>query len=503
MTRHTSSRAAAASVRPIAAPNVATALAAARSAQTTWADTPLPKRLATLRGLRRLIAADPMPWAEELAAGGLRTVAEGLATEVIPLLDACRFAQRVAPALLREQRLSTAGRPFWCRGVSVRVRREPLGVVLLIGPGNYPLFLLGVQVVHAIAAGNAVLVKPPPGGEAPALRLVASLREAGVHPCVVQLLDADPSSAQQAIELGVDKIVLTGGVKTGRRVLHGAAETLTPTTMELSGCDAAWVLGSADLERAARCLAFGLTLNSGATCIAPRRVYVDERHADALCDKLLRQLAGAEACIVPEANRAEAHRLIGQALDAGATLLSPKTGYDPSRGAFPPVVLRVDRGPVELQRSDLFAPVMTVAPVVSEQELLAETRRCPYGLGVSIFGDEHDALRLARQAPAGCVTINDIIAPTADPRVPFSGWGQSGFGVTRGSAGLLEMTRLKAVVARRGAWLPHLDPPRPGLAKLLAGFLTYSHAGTMAGRWRGLRDVAGALREKPSSTDEP
>ncbi len=489
--------------QPEVSANVAVAVAAARSAQSTWSQIPLRQRLAAMGRLRRLIAADPLLWAEDIAASGIRTVAECLATEVIPLADACRFLERVAPGLLREQKLSTRGRPWWCRSVSISVRREPVGVVLVIGPGNYPLLLMGVQVVQALAAGNAVLLKPPPGGEGSALRLVGALRQAGVHPGVVQLLDSSPQAGQHAIELGVDKIVLTGSADTGREVLRGAAEHLTPSAMELSGCDAAWVLGSADLDRAAACLAFGLTLNAGATCIAPRRVLVDARFIDALCEKIRNRLADAQPCEVPESIAKDARRLVAKAIDGGAVPILPEPGRAPDSNRFAPVVLRTDRIPVAMQRADLFAPVMTVAPVHSEEELLAETRRSPFGLGVSIFGNEADALRLARLAPAGCVTINDAVAPTADPRVPFGGWGASGFGVTRGREGLLELTRIKVIVTRRGKWLPHLDPPRPGLARLLAGFLAFSHADTLAGRWRGARKAAAALREKPAETELP
>ncbi|MEM6654863.1 MAG: aldehyde dehydrogenase family protein, partial [Planctomycetota bacterium] len=97
---------------------------------------------------------------------------------------------------------------------------------------------------------------------------------------------------------------------------------------------------------------------------------------------------------------------------------------------------------------------------------------------------------------AGCVTVNDLVAPTADPRAPFSGWNSSGFGVTRGAEGLLEMTRLKAVVSQTAGWLPHLDPPRPGLDRLVIGLLRMSHGRSLGERWRGLRDVIAAGREK-------
>lgn len=484
--------------------DIAGAISIARAAQRAWRATPLQDRLKVVRVFRSALAASPEPWAQDIASAGLRNIAEALATEVVPLADACRFLERSAPGLLRDRRLSTAARPFWCRSVEVTTRREPWGLVLLVGPGNYPLFLIATQALQALVAGNAVLLKPAPGWEVCCDRLVDALEGAGLPAGLVWVLDADPQSVRSALEVGIDKIVLTGGAAAGVAVLKLAAETITPSAMELSGCDAAWVLQGADLDRAARAIALSATLNGGATCIAPHRVFVDAPLADGFQQRLAPLLRSVPPVRVPPAIVAQAEHLIEDALARGAQMIVPDPA-EPATGGdrFRPVLLRYDGGDLDLQAADLFAPVLTLTAVRSAQERQAWTRRSPYALGLSVFGPAEVAAREARQAPAGSVTVNDAVVPTGDPRFPFAGWGKSGFGVTRGAEGLLEMTRLQAIAHQRGSWLPHLDPPREGLDRLLAGYLEMSHSSSLSGKWRGLRRVIAALRIKQPAPAAP
>ena len=212
-------------------------------------------------------------------AGALhRTVADTLVSEVLPLAEACRFLEREARWILAPQRLSTHTRPFWLRRVTAETRREPLGVVLIIAPANYPLFLPGVQALQALAAGNAVLWKPAPGGMAAAEALRDVLVGCGLDPALLQLLDESPQAAADAIAAGVDKVFLTGSAATGTAVLSQLAAHCTPAVMELSGCDAVFVLPGAAVDRAAAALAFGLRFNGSATCMAPRRLFLVGDH---------------------------------------------------------------------------------------------------------------------------------------------------------------------------------------------------------------------------------
>ena len=174
---------------------------------------------------------------------------------MLPLAAACRFVERNLARVLAPRRRRRSDRPAWLAGIDAEVRRDPWGVVLVLGAWNYPLFLPGVQSMQALAAGNAVLLKTASGAEKCAAALVALFVEAGAPSGLISVLDASEEAGRAAIECGVDHIVLTGATATGRAVLQAAAAATIPCTLELSGCDAAFVLPGADLALAADCVA--------------------------------------------------------------------------------------------------------------------------------------------------------------------------------------------------------------------------------------------------------
>ncbi|HYO16283.1 MAG TPA: aldehyde dehydrogenase family protein [Thermoanaerobaculia bacterium] len=462
--------------------------AEARAAQAVWAARPLRERLRTVRVLRHRAAAGARDLVRAAGGGGERPEAEVLSSEVVPLLDACRFLEREAAHLLSPRRVASEGRPFWLTGVDAEVRREPLGVVLLIAPSNYPLFLPGVQAVQALAAGNAVLWKPGRGGLPAARALAALAAGAGVDPRLLGVLPEEPEAARAALAAGVDKVLLTGSAATGRAVLAELAGRLVPATMELSGCDALFVLPGADLDRVARAVRFGLTLNAGATCIAPRRVFVPRAVAGELADRIAELAAALPAVTVDPEVACRARVLAAGALEGGARLLA---GSLEPADDFQPLVVADALPTMRLLQEDLFAPAVSLVSVGDVEEALADDALCPYALAVSIFGPEGEARALAGRVRAGVVVINDVIVPTADPRLPFGGRGESGFGVTRGAEGLLDLTVPKVVAVRRGRQLPHLGKRHPEDAALFHAYLTLTHAGELRARFRG---AAGLLR---------
>ena len=207
----------------------------------------------------------------------------------MPLVEACRFRSAKPVGFLLPNGLARTPALFGCVRVTAETRREPLGVVLIIAPANYPLFLPGVQALQALVAGNAVLWKPAAGGSAAAEALRDVLVGCGLDPALLQLLGESPQAAVDAMASGVDKVFLTGSATTGKAVLHEAAAHLTPTVMELSGCDALFVLPGADLDRTVAAVVFGLRFNGSATCMAPRRLFLIGSHPG-LVPALLEQL---------------------------------------------------------------------------------------------------------------------------------------------------------------------------------------------------------------------
>jgi acyl-CoA reductase-like NAD-dependent aldehyde dehydrogenase len=408
-----------------------------RRTQQAWAHTSVKVRLQIVRRIRDRLAADVTTLVDCFPKRLIRSRADSITCEILPLAEACRFLEREAVRVLASRALSSSGRPLWLSRVKVQVQREPLGLVLIIGASNYPLFLAGVQTLQALVAGNAVLLKPGREGGAVLNRFAELVISAGVPADLITVLDEQVASAEDAIDRGVDKIVLTGSVESGRAVLRRAARHITPVILELSGRDSVFIQASADTEKAARAIAFGLQLNGGETCIAPRRVFV--------------------------------HSAVAHQFEASLRPILDADSEDRS---------------------------IEMITVDSDDQAIALAAENPYALGAVIFGRGPDAARLAEKIRAGVIVINDMIVPTADPRVPFGGSGLSGFGTTRGEQGLLEMTKLKTVVVQQAKRLRHMEAPPPNAEALFSAYLAAAHRSGWRERFSALQNLARTLRNR-------
>lgn len=465
-----------------AAARARSAVAAARDAQSAWAALDARARCRTLGRLRGLLARDGAELAE-LVPAPARAPGDTLAAEILPLADAVRWLERRAPGVLAERAARGPGSSL-LPARRPRVLREPMGVVLVVGPSNYPLFLPAVQAVQALAAGNAAVLKPGRGGGPALVRLAGLLAEAVLDPRLVPVLDESDEAARAALDAGCDMVVLTGSSSTGRAVLADAARRLVPAIVELSGCDAVFVREDADVELAARALRFALRLNGGATCIAPRRVLCHRALMPRLGARLAELLRGADALPLPPGMEERARELLGDALARGAKVLA---GGAPEDAHMPPTVLALSDADCALFHADVFAPLLGLVAVEGDDHALAVAARGEHALGATIFGAPSTARSLAARVPAGVVVVNDAIVPTADPRAPFGGRGASGFGATRGAEGLLALTRPK-VVLEGPAFKPHLDPRAGNAGALVEASLRAEHAAGMLARLRGALD---------------
>jgi acyl-CoA reductase-like NAD-dependent aldehyde dehydrogenase len=383
-----------------------------QAAQSYWAQQSISNRSRMIKRLRHMIAEKARELAAAAAAVNNRPLPEKLVSEVLPLADACKWLERNSARILAPRRFGHRARPFWLRGSGFEIQRAPLGLVLIIGPRNYPLFLPVVQALHALVAGNATLIKPAPGTGSVVSAFVRLAVQSGLGRSLLVVLPESEKAVDHAVRAGVDKVVFTGSSASGRAILAKLASSNTPAIMELSGEDALVVLADADIDLVVRALEFGKRLNGGATCIAPRRVIVEEPVANELFSRIsatgLRNI------------------LIQRVCDTEAALRSVEANE--------------------------------------------------YGLGASIFSrDIRKARRLAAFIKTGFVTINDLITPTADPRVSFGGVKNSGFGVTRGEEGLLAMTFPHVVYTRRGNRRRHYDEPTENDEALFTAAIQIAH----------------------------
>lgn len=462
-----------------------------------WASLPLKTRCRRVAAVASQIAvaADELI---SLCASDQRTdPAETLAAELLPLCSGLRFIGRRGAKILKSQHYGIMGRPAWLWGIHSTIRRDPHGRVLVLGTWNYPLLLSGAQAAQALAAGNTVLLKPAVGSEAATERMVRAFHDAGIPESALVQIDSSTESAIAAMDDGVDLIVLTGAAATGRKVLERAAQTLTPTIMELSGCDAVVIMPQADLDHTIDAIDFGLNINAGATCISPRRLIAEDALAEKLLAPLSDRLRTRPIATVHRAARQAAAETIEQSINAGAVDLLGHFDAERLRtsGQMKPLVLDQVRPDHPIATADVFAPVTSIMRVSQIGDAVELVNDCPYRLAASVFGPVRDAAPLADRLHVGSVAINDMVVPTADPRLPFGGRGNSGFGVTRGGEGLLQMTVPTVVSRRRGRFAPHLMPRRTTDAQALGGALQMLHAGSLGRRMRGLAQLAGAIRD--------
>jgi len=446
--------------------------AAIQLAQLAWSNTPVARRVQIISRFRVLLADNAASLAAKACQNRDRDPTEVVIAEALPLAEGCRFLEKNSKKILNPVRLSAFTRPRWLVGLSGRITREPHGIILILAPFNYPLFLPGIQALQALAAGNAVIVKPGTGGGDVMLEMAKLLADAGLPEHLFNVTGDSVESGVAALAGDIDKVVLTGSAATGTGVLAALSKRAIPATVELSGNDATIVLADANIELVADAVAYGLRLNSSQTCIAPRRVIVTGREDGPVLSAILARINDIQPVQIPNAVAERVQKLVETAKHAGANVLAGSA--DPAR--FTPFLLSNVPADSDILKADIFAPVVSVTHASNDVDAINQVNASPYGLGAAIFGDPKKAHTIAAQLDTGFVTINDMIVPTADPRAPFGGRKGSGFGVTRGAEGLLAMTRPKTIFLRKGKFHPHLNPIKSSDLEAYSNLLIAMHS---------------------------
>ncbi|RFU21230.1 aldehyde dehydrogenase family protein [Geodermatophilus marinus] len=360
---------------------------------------------------------------------------------------------------------------------------QPLGVVGVIGPWNYPVFTPMGSIAYALAAGNAVVFKPSEHTPAVGVRLAESWRAAVPDlPDVLQALPGDGATGAALCRAGVGKLAFTGSAATGRRVMAACAETLTPVLMELGGKDAMIVDDDADVAAAADAAVWGAMSNAGQTCIGIERVYATEAVHDAFVAEVTRRVQRLEpgTSYGPMTMAAQAdvvRRHVEDAVAAGGRIGAGGTDPGTGRTVAPVVLLDVPETSAAV-REETFGPTLTITRVRDAEEALALANGNPHGLAGAVFSrSRRRALDLARRMRSGMTSVNSVLTFAAVPALPFGGVGESGFGRIHGEDGLREFTRAKAITRQRVPLpVPLMSFDRPaGATAALARFVRLVH----------------------------
>jgi acyl-CoA reductase-like NAD-dependent aldehyde dehydrogenase len=416
--------------------------ALARAAQPAWAALPIAARARVIEATARLLADDGPVLAALLAEASGQPPAALWSAEILPTLDALRWLARDGARGLAPRSLRPSWLQWYVRSTRHTLAWDPFGVMGAITPGNAPLFLSVPQVAAGLLAGNGVLWKPAPSGEALAARAVAVFRRAGLPADLLQTIVGGPEAARAVVEAGVDKLFFTGGSVAGLSLYRLQAERGRPAVLELSGRHVALVLADADLSKAAPGIAWGKLANRGRNCISVQLVLVERR---AYADFLLRVGAAMAAASGALGVRPTDPREIGRLRRLTEDAVARSAHLLVGDGTGPTLLADVAPG-MRVVEEEIQGPILTAAPVASEAEAVAWINRSAYRLSASLWtSDLARARRLASCLDVGQVWINDLLHPVAQPAVPLVGRGKSGFGASRGMAGLLEMVQPKVV----------------------------------------------------------
>lgn len=442
----------------------------ARRAQQAWGLLPVEERCERILRFRDALVDRAEELVEVLSREAGKPRHEALLHEVMVLANIITHLARKAPKWLAPSEVSLS----LFKHRRSYLKYAPRGVVGVISPWNYPLFLAFGDAVAAMVTGSAAVIKPSEVTSLVALKTKEIWDSTGLPEDLLGIVTGYGETGAALIDSGIQKLVFTGSVSTGRRVAAACAERLIPCVLELGGKAPLIACEDADIERTARAIVFGGFSNSGQACISVERVYAHEKIHDKLLDRVVSLTGGlvqgdprkdfvdVGAIIFPrQIEVAEAH--IRDAVGKGAVV---KLGGKRKEGQghfFQPTVLAGCDHRMTVMTQEIFGPIVPFMSVSSEEEAIRLANESHLALNAYVFTKDRDkGRRIAERIEAGSVLVNDVLANGGLPEVPFGGFKQSGWGRRLGKDALRDLAEVRHInydrirsMSRDPIWYPY------------------------------------------------
>lgn len=425
----------------------------------------LAERLRALDRLARVVKDHRAEIAAAVAADLGKPEVEAELVEVLPVLSEIAHCRRNLRRWMRPRR---AWPTLMMLGTSAALHPQPKGVALVIAPWNFPFTLALVPVVSAIAAGNAVMVKPSEMAPATSTLLARLLPQA--LPDLVAVATGGPEVSQALLAMPFDHVFFTGSPAVGRIVMQAAAQNLVPVTLELGGKSPVVVGEGADIARAARWIAWGKVLNAGQICVAPDHLHVARPLMRDLTAAIRAEwqamAADGTTAIVNDRHYARLIGLLNDATAQGAQVEALGQDHPKARHMAGRLVIGTTAG-MAISQEEIFGPLLPILPYDDLSTAIDAINAGPKPLTIYAFGGDQMVSRLRDETSSGSFGVNLTIMPFLHQNLPFGGIGNSGMGAGHGQAGFDTFSHLKPVMRNRLTLLPLLFPPYTGRVRRL------------------------------------
>lgn len=431
-------------------------VAQARRAQPAWQGLGFQQRRRYLFKIRDVILDQMDSLAECISKENGKPVFEAITHDILPVMDLITHYANHAEKIVKKQKVKL-GRWFFL-GRRSHLEFYPRGVVGIISPWNFPFSIPLGEVVMALMAGNAVVLKPSEFTSRIGQKIQEIIQMAGLPVDVFHLVTGFGETGAALVNSGCDMICFTGSVGTGKRIMETCAKTLTPLILELGGKDPFLVFEDADLDAASSAAVWGAFCNSGQVCASVERVYVQESVFEEFKNlvvkktKMIRQGVGLYSnvdmgCMTSEMQINKVESQVQDARTRGAKILCGGERNQDFKGYFyrPTVLVGVDHS-FPVLAEETFGPILPLMKFQSEKEAILLANDTEYALNAYLWGKDRSRLRrVASQIVAGTVNINESVFTHSLPQVPWGGIKKSGMGRTHGSVGFLDLMNVRHV----------------------------------------------------------